>query len=180
MAKIIATHPEISADWIMTGQGPMLSQDNVYVTNNRVVTYDLKIFEGRDTDGVPLYNMPVSAGDLGVVDIGREEPTLYIKLPVFRDCKAIFPVVGISMEPDIRSGDLVGVVEIEPPFKWEYINTTRIYLIVTRSDRMIKYIKDAIHPEYIVCESPNASPFRVEKAEILQIYQVRAWAHRAF
>lgn len=190
LENILSKFPDLSPDWLLTGKGPMLRQSEPA----RGVSYthggeDLNTAVFEDTPqysvsrvyepgGVPVYDLPVSAGALGVVDCGSQTPIDYSRLPVFEGCKAIFPVVGISMEPEIHSGDIVGVSEIEPPFRWEYLNTSRVYLIITRQDRMIKYISDASSPDYIVCASTNAAPFRVDKADILQIYQVRAWAHR--
>lgn len=190
LENILHEYKDINIDWLLTGSGPMLRQSEP----SRGVSYahgkeDLSMAVSEDAPqyrisqmyepaGVPVYDLPVSAGALGVVDCGMQTPVDYSRLPVFEGCKAIFPVVGISMEPEIHSGDIVGVSEIESPFRWEYLNTSRVYLIITRQDRMIKYISDATNPEYIVCTSTNAAPFRVDKADILQIYQVRAWAHR--
>ncbi|MDD4820334.1 MAG: hypothetical protein PHD21_05830, partial [Flavobacteriales bacterium] len=90
-----------------------------------------------------------------------------------------FPVVGVSMEPEIHSGDVIGISPIQDYFgQWEYLNTTRIYLIITPYERMVKYITDPTHPDYIVCSSPNAAPFRVPKTDIIQLFTVRAIARR--
>lgn len=158
----------LSADWLLTGRGKMLVAEN---------NADLMLGD-CDNIGVPFYDLPVSAGALGAIDCGAHNPVSYSRLPIFEDCTAIFPVVGISMEPEILSGDIIGVSELDAPFKWDFLNTSRRYLIISREERMIKYISDASHPDYIICSSPNAAPFKVAKEDILQIYQVKAVGRR--
>jgi transcriptional regulator with XRE-family HTH domain len=125
---------------------------------------------------VPYYDLPVSAGELGVL-YNREsyKPAGYINIEAFNGCVAAFPIIGISMEPLIYKGDIIGVQEIDLNTKtWEYIQTGVIYLIITHEDRMIKYLNNASENDHIVCSSPNYQAFKVHKADIIEIYRVKA------
>lgn len=129
---------------------------------------------------VPFYDLPVSAGELGVLIAGNESNKKadgFIDMPIFSGCEKVLPVIGISMEPIIFSGDFIGVKSIpDISSRWDFLQTGKIYLIVTREERMIKYISQANDNEYIVCTSPNYSPFKVHKSEVLQVFRVAAIA----
>lgn len=124
---------------------------------------------------VPFYDIPVSAGPLGVLTYSKDtiKPDGYIDMEIFRRCEAILPVIGVSMEPEIHSGDLIGIRKLER-YSWEYVETGRVYMIVTQEDRVIKYINKADDPEYIICSSPNYHDFRIRKADVLEVYRVIA------
>lgn len=147
---------------------------NLVISEERPKFYELK----EMPDAVPFYDLPVSAGDLGVLN-GWEnyEPSGYVKLEAFRGCERIFPVTGVSMEPIVHSGDLIGIKSIEGLSRnWNFLQTGVIYLIITHEERMIKYIEEAGDNDYIICSSPNYKPFRVHKADILELYRVKAVA----
>ena len=68
---------------------------------------------------VPFYNLPVSAGQLAVLEseiFHQTEPDGFVELSVFEGCEAVFPITGISMEPIISSGDWIGIKTIDNLF----------------------------------------------------------------
>ena len=131
---------------------------------------------------VPFYNLPVSAGQLAVLEseiFHQTEPDGFVELSVFEGCEAVFPITGISMEPIISSGDWIGIKTIDNlSHSWEFLQTGAIYLIITREERMIKFIEKASDEDFIVCKSPNYSPFKIFKGDILKLYRVRACSKR--
>lgn len=131
---------------------------------------------------VPFYNLPVSAGQLSVLEseiFSSVTPDGFVELSVFEGCEAVFPIVGVSMEPIISSGDWIGIKSIDNISRsWEFLQTGVIYLIITREDRMIKFIEKATDENFIVCTSPNYSPFKIFKGDILKLYRVRACSKR--
>lgn len=131
---------------------------------------------------VPFYNLPVSAGQLAVLEseiFHQTEPDGFVELSVFEGCEAVFPITGISMEPIISSGDWIGIKTIDNlSHSWEFLQTGAIYLIITREERMIKFIEKASDENFIVCKSPNYSPFKIFKGDILKLYRVRACSKR--
>lgn len=132
----------------------------------------------RSKTSVPFYNLPVSAGMLGVLEsevFPQNTPDGFLELSVFSGCEAVFPIIGVSMEPIISSGDWIGIKSIDNISRsWDFIQTNVIYLIITREDRMIKFIDKATDEDFIVCRSANASPFKVYKGDILKLYRVKA------
>lgn len=139
-----------------------------------------KFLNNESEISVPFYDLPVSAGSLGILDIENSNITIpagHIKLPIFRGCEAIFPIIGISMEPLVHSGDWIGIKSIDNLSRsWDFIQTGVIYLIITREDRMIKFIEKSDDDDFIICSSPNYHPFKVYKGDILNIYRVKAVA----
>ena len=128
-------------------------------------------------ESVPYYDLVVTAGACGALcaDSRQYTPSGYINMPGLSGSKAAFKITGISMEPEIKTGDIIGIKPVENlNSRWNFLKTGKIYLIVTREDRMIKYIKEASNPDYIVCESPNWSTFQIYKGDILEIYEVAA------
>lgn len=183
--SIIQTFGNINANWLLTGQGEMFYEKNVHLNvhpnvhligENTSEYTSIQVKPSKTSSfAVPFYDIPVSAGPLGVLTYseGALEPDGYIDMEVFRRCDAILPVIGVSMEPEIHSGDLVGIRKLDS-YNWEYIETGKVYMIVTTEDRMIKYINRADDSDYIICSSPNYHDFKIRKADILEIYRVIA------
>ena len=185
----VAQNFEINFEWLLTGKGEMLYEKNGHL-NGHLNGHPNILLMGENTSeytpiqikaskassfAVPFYDIPVSAGPLGVLTYseGAVEPDGYIDMEIFRRCDAILPVIGVSMEPEIHSGDLVGIRKLDS-YNWEYIETGKVYMIVTTEDRMIKYINRADDSDYIICSSPNYHDFKIRKDDILEIYRVIA------
>ena len=90
---ILNNFPEISAAWLIAGEGEMVPEkENVVL------------------DGAPFYcDLPVSAGYRDAFDPARERPSAFISLPM-KIADFYFPVSGNSMEPEINDGDIVALV----------------------------------------------------------------------
>jgi len=143
---------EISIDWVMSGKGSM---------------YKVRT---PDEVALPYYDtLPVSAGVRDVVDGGREVPSGYISIP---NAKAdfLFPVTGTSMQPEINPGDIVGVKIIDT---LQFLDSKKIYMIVTRDERMIKHCcNHPDNPELLLCTSPNYPDFTLRKEDVFSVYEV--------
>lgn len=120
---------------------------------------------------VPFWDLPVSAGKSVIDIVGKKTPDGYIKdLPGLDLAENILPVYGMSMEPEVSEGALVGVRKMS---NYETLNTERIYLIITTEDRMIKRIEhDLNDPHILWCVSPNYPRFKIYKADIIDIQRV--------
>lgn len=142
----------INASWLLTGEGEMIQKSHKEVNT-----------------GVPFYeDLPVSAGKLDVIT-ADESPSGYINLPGFT-AKALFPVVGCSMKPDINPGDVIGIETVDHP---ERIDPDKVYLIITSDQRMIKHLEpDPYNNEILWGVSPNYQKIKIYKSEIKFIYQV--------
>lgn len=152
-------YEEVNVDYIITGKGKMLKEDS---------TKD-EISQTPTKGSIPYFeNLPVSAGRSEMIET-KESPTGWIDLPGIY-AKWLFPVVGFSMQPEINSGDTVGVVPVD---KWDMVDPDKTYLIVTNDDRMIKHLAiDEKDDEILWCISPNYPKFPIRKEDIKAVYRV--------
>lgn len=158
-------YKQANPSYLLIGKGPMLISD----TDKQEA---LTLSNEETRKGIPFYgDLPVSAGskDLTTV-LGSMKPTGWINLPGMPESIGAFPVIGCSMEPDIKSGDFISIVQID---RWEAIDPDKIYMVITRDDRMIKHLSiDNENEEILWCISPNYPKFKIYKSEILAIYRV--------
>lgn len=149
-----------SADWLLKRRGEMIVQ-----------TWRP---EGDKTYGIPYYDeLPVSAGsfDLATIPV-NERPTKYVTFPGLSEGQFAFPVIGCSMEPLIKAGDVIVVSEVN---NWERVDPDKTYMIVTEDDRMIKHLSADNEDSSIlwcISENENYSKFRILKSEIKRVYRV--------
>jgi len=89
---------------------------------------------------------------------------------ILQETEKVLLIIDSSMAPEVPTGSLVGVKKMH---NWETLNTERIYLIITRDDRMIKRIEHDIgDPSILWCVSPNYPRFKIYKEEIIEIHRV--------
>ncbi|MCM0276796.1 LexA family transcriptional regulator [Bacteroides fragilis] len=101
--------------------------------------------------------------------IQSSEPSGNVELPGIAS-KALFPVEGCSMKPDINPGDIIGIVQID---SWDRVDPDKIYLIITADDRMIKHLMvDDGDDKILWCISSNYPRFKINKSDIKFIYRI--------
>jgi hypothetical protein len=124
-----------------------------------------------DLKWIPYWDLEVSAGHSLKDVIGKNSPDGYISgLPGSEYAENILPVSGTSMEPEITSGALIGVKRMN---NWETLNTERVYLIITKEDRMIKRIEhDNENSGILWCLSPNYPKFKIYKEDVIEIHRI--------
>ena len=154
MYSILDNFPEISPMWLIMGEGEMIRDSN----------------DELKCESAPFFSdLPVSAGLRDSFDPTLEKAKGFISLPS-QNASFYFPVSGISMEPEVFSGDIVGVTRVEP---YDRISPEAIYMIVTNENRMIKHCYiDENNPELIWCVSPNYPSFPIRKSEICAMFRV--------
>jgi hypothetical protein len=153
--SLLSTFPDVSPGWLLMGQGDMLQDDDDTPTL---------------CEAAPFYNnLPVTAGLREVFDPANEKPTGYISVPNW-SAQFYFPVSGTSMEPEIHSGDIVGVNKVE---SLREIDPDKIYMIVTNESRMIKRCHSDENDDSVMwCVSPNYPPFKIKKSDICAMFHV--------
>lgn len=164
LISAICDNLNVSYNWIVTGEGNMLVEE----ANKEASAVASEKAKGA----VPYYgDLPVSAGkqDLATI-LSNMKPTGWINLPGMPSSIGAFPVVGCSMEPDIKPGDFISIIEVD---RWERLDPDKTYMIITNDDRMIKHLSvDDNDDEILWCISPNYPKFKIEKSEIVAIYRV--------
>lgn len=154
MYAILDNFPEISPLWLVLGEGEMFRECDVT----------------QECVSAPFFSdMPVSAGLRDSFDPSMEKANGYISLPS-QKANFYFPVSGTSMEPEVFSGDIVGVVRVG---QFDRISPEAIYMIVTNENRMIKHCYiDENNPELLWCVSPNYPSFPINRADICAMFRV--------
>ena len=145
--------PQYSLEWILEGKGDIL--------NSRQI---------EEENPIPYYeNLPLSAGVRGAFGDCGEKPDSYVNLPGVR-AEFLFPVVGTSMHPEINEGDIVGVNRVKESGS---IEEDKIYMIVTRDERMIKRCRPHESDERLLwCLSPNYPKFTISKEDVVAMFSV--------
>lgn len=153
--SLLNNFTDISPAWLLLGEGSMLC---------------CREFDTCSKDVSPFYSdLPVSAGNKSTFDPEKEEPSGYIVMPHWY-AQFYFPVLGTSMEPEIHSGDIIGVNRVE---SLRELDSEKIYMIVTNESRMIKRCyPDKENPELLWCISPNYPAFTINKNDICAIFHV--------
>lgn len=170
LAKIITKYPEISSEWLLTGNGEMLKGEGAREVTKappieiiapvkvegrslmpKVVVVDEEDMENR----VPLVPVYAQAGYLN----GYGDPEYIKELPMYsvpgmkNGTFRMFQVEGLSMYPTLQSGCYVVGQFVED---WEHISDNRIYVVVTTQGVIVKRVLNRIE-KYgsLYCRSDN-------------------------
>lgn len=165
LKSIIRNYPDLNVNYLLFGEGDPINELETKILLDPEVAYEEKAKEGF----APYYELPVSAGNDQPIFAEDQKADYYIQIPGVK-AKAYFPIHGASMEPLIRSGDFIGVDEME---SWDHLDPEKIYLIITKNDRMIKHLQaHESDDDLLMCLSPNYKPFTLRKENIIAIYKV--------
>lgn len=99
--KLSSAFPDLSMDWLLTGEGPMMIERNAPAP---VINY---------TEGVPYYNEDFMLGfeEIGAPD--SENPDFLIRMPGYERATLWCNASGHSMEPEINNGDIIALQRVE-------------------------------------------------------------------
>lgn len=114
LEKIILQFPELSRGWLLTGEGDMLKEPlgNVNVA-----------------DGFPLYNIEASANLVSLFDGNGDVKNVVGRLliPNAPKCDGAIYVRGDSMEPLLKSGDIIAYKSL--PCEYSSILYGEMYIV---------------------------------------------------
>lgn len=171
ITNIVENYPQISIDWLITGQGPMLREENK-TTNNREIYKDEQNHEMialQAEQGIPLIPEYAFAGfapgdSNQILELGCER---YV-IPHFHDADGLIYVKGSSMYPKYSSGDIVAFKKLSLTtfFQWN-----KVYILDTEQGILIKRVQQADDSEHIilVSENPSYKPFSLALTDIYSI-----------
>lgn len=133
--KILHYYPEINSEWLLTGNGAMIKEDN---TNIVIMNNDRKTIDSLHvSQEIPLYDLEAVAGLRELFSSGKPQRVLdTIKIPNLPKCDGAISVTGDSMYPLLKSGDIILYKETE----FDNIFFGEMYLLSVKLNDWEEYI----------------------------------------
>lgn len=169
-SKIMASYPQYSRIWLLTGEGEMLNKPE----DNNAIPISISDIKEDDYRGTLVYDIDATCGtDCRDIDFTVDHVIGSINLPGINKNSKIVRANGDSMEPKIYDGNLVVVREI---LSWSDIFYGQAYLILLDEYRMIKYIRryEPDEENYIILRSENAKydDIKLHRSKIRKLFIV--------
>lgn len=170
LQKILLAYPNLSSDWLLTGQGGMYKSEST--TNQPLELNEDAVKYATLPKNIKYIPHPVTAGyNSGFADSNGEAKQIYI--PGFEDKKGCiaFPVSKDSMLPLISSGDILVCKKLESADEIRY---GEVYVINGDDGIVVKRIMKSEKEDYLDLHSDNKiyGPYPVRKESIQSIYFV--------
>lgn len=180
IARFLVVYPQVSAEWLLTGRGPMLHDQDIQLATPIVeAQFSLRADQKVDMQNVPLYELDASAGLVALFsDQTRQKPISHIQIPDLPPCDGAIYVRGDSMYPLLKSGDIILYKEV--PIGADAILWGEMYLlsfiIEGESYISIKYVQKADDERYVrlVSHNPHHSPKDIPADSIIALALVKA------
>lgn len=156
---IVSTNVDLNIEWLVTGQGEMLKsstiENNLIVPDNKYGTKSLE--KTYDEQNIPMFNAFATASVISLFkDTNSLEIVDTISIPNMTKCDGAIPIIGDSMYPLLKAGDLILYKTVHDLQLLLYGN---MYLIAINMDGdellMVKYIHKSSKHDYIKLVSEN-------------------------
>lgn len=116
--RILDVYANVNAEWLLMGREPMVKKSNQVtyhgddqvesINDDGIRIFSLKTDHKRAMQRIPLYDFEAVAGLVPLFkDSSTQEPVDYIQIPNLPKCDGAIYVVGDSMYPLLKSGDIV-------------------------------------------------------------------------
>ncbi|MDC7140295.1 LexA family transcriptional regulator [Bacteroides finegoldii] len=156
---------EVSADWLLTGEGSMLRIEETSPT-------ELLPSINQEYKGAPYYNVDFIGGfDLTFND-QTQNPDYYINYyPYNKEGVVWCNVTGHSMEPKINHGDVIALKNCT----LNDVQYGEIYAVVLDTIRTVKILRKSQDPAKLRFVPINTNDFdeqEFEKKRIVKLYEV--------
>ena len=179
LSKFLSRFREISPDWLLTGEGKMLREEQSFngvvipVAHSKTPekTIPISVFNLYDIDiSAGLSRLFSEEGDKNKAFLGK------ISIPNMPKCDGAVKVIGDSMYPLLKSGDIIAYKEVH---NIEAVQWGEIYILQLEYDEdisvVVKYVKKSEKgDEYINLVSYNKEhdPKDVKKENITAMARV--------
>lgn len=161
IASILNYFPSLNTYWLITGNGSMeISESNIV-----------------DSKSIPVYPHIASAGKVQLFkDMSHSQSEGYISVPQMPRCDGAIPIVGDSMYPLLKSGDLV-CYQIKEVCDLIYGEMYLVDWLDSRDDDYltVKYIQKGSNGDTLrlVSYNKNHEDIEVRKDRIRQLALVK-------
>lgn len=146
----ISSLKEINLDWLIRGNGEMLSAPT-NIDDERLVAH--RVNDEYCREGIPLIPIDAmagaAAGEMQVLEYDCERYTV----PGLKRADFLITVRGDSMMPAYNPGDVVACLRV--PIKDIYFQWGRVYVLDTDQGALIKRIQPSNDSEHIDIHSDN-------------------------
>lgn len=174
VTKFFATYPEVSVEWLMTGEGEMLKnspsckekkqENSDLVEKIPEVSYNSAI-------GKPYYDVDFLGGFNEIVNSQVSIPTNNIVIQGFEKADFWCNVTGHSMEPKINHGDIIALHKCT----LKDIQYGEIYAVVLDTLRTIKILRRSTDPKKLRFVPINTTDYDEQEypiERIMNVYEV--------
>ncbi len=180
MAKFIATYPEVNIGWLITGDGAMLKSEREEPQVEIKSIHQPRSTEKKEeTQIVYLYDFEASAGLSSLFDNNRQNIIDTIKIPNLPKCDGAIHIVGDSMYPLLKSGDIILYKQVSADI--QNILYGEMYLLSYDVDGedyiVVKYIRKSEQGEPFISlcsENPLHSPRDIDFRRVSALALVKA------
>lgn len=175
LAKIITEYPDIDAEWLLLGvtrsKSPSSNINIVHNPKTREVIYDQQT--------VNLYEFEASAGLRTLFDNNKPNIIDTIHIPNLPKCDGAIHIVGDSMYPILKSGDIVLYKEMPLAYNEIYFGETYLlsyFVDESEAAVVVKYIQRGEKDGYIklVSHNPHHAPREIDFKRVNAIALVKA------
>lgn len=160
----------VSPHWLLTGEGPMLENDNVGCQRQIEPAHHVP---ESVLEGIPLIPLSAMAGAFtGDTSVMEYECERYV-IPAFKGADFLIQVKGDSMQPTYYSGDLVACQRV--PLDDLFFQWNKTYVLDTKQGPLIKRIMPGSDSSHVLIVSDNDSypPFELSKSQFHGVALVR-------
>lgn len=164
LVKILTLYPELSANWLLTGRGNMLTSSEATVTIKPTVCMTPNV-------GTPYYDVDFLGGFNEIFNNQTTVPTCNVLVPGFEKASLWCNVTGHSMEPKINHGDIIALHECTI----NDIQYGEIYAVVLDTIRTIKILRRGSKPDkllYVPINKPDYEDQEFDVSRIIRIFEV--------
>lgn len=160
----------VSPHWLLTGEGPMLENDNTGCQHQIEPAHHVP---DNVQEGIPLIPLSAMAGAFtGETSVMEYECERYV-IPAFKGADFLIQVKGDSMQPTYYSGDLVACQRV--PLNDLFFQWNKTYVLDTAQGPLIKRIMPGSDSSHVLIVSDNDSypPFELSKSQFHGVALVR-------
>jgi len=129
-------------DYIVKGGLPIFNPEGVIRKPLEKDSDAPVIFHKVRSQGVPFYDIDVTASIVSSFSDVKETPDYFIDFKPFNDCIAWMPIYGDSMQPLFYSGEIIAIKQIG---NMDVIQWGEPHLVITDNTYSLRTIK-CVHP----------------------------------
>lgn len=170
LQRIASRYPDLNAEWLMTGNGPMTKSDK---TADILPPVCVRSVDTPDVFTAPLLPLAAQGGTLNDFVMSVKVAECERVVTPIRDVDFVMTVTGDSMAPDYPNGGQVLIKRIDEK---AFLEWGRVYVLDTCNGSVIKEVRKGTDADSVLCYSlnpdPKYQPFAVRFADIYGMYRV--------